>query len=126
MQTLLVVEDDSIMHEALSSLLRLEGYDVVSVRSLDDAVKMLETCVVDGALVDFWLDGQACEPLLGELAVRGVATVLISADHEARAVADELGLPCVHKPFVVEQLLGVISGAISRRSLRKTAVSRLG
>lgn len=125
MQTLLLVEDDAVMHEALSGLLRLEGYEVMCVRSLAEALNLIEGCVLDGALVDFWLGDSTCEPLLQELSKRGIPTVLMSGHPQARMLADGLSIPHVHKPFVVEQLIGIISGTISRRSVRRTAVSRL-
>ncbi len=126
MQTLLVVEDDPVMHEALAELLRLEGYEVVSVRTIADATRILDACILDGALVDWWINGVRCDDLVADLAARGITTVLLSAHTDARAFAEELGVPCVHKPFVVDQLVGIVSGAISRRSLRKMAISRLG
>lgn len=125
MQTLLVVEDDAVMHEALSGLLRLEGYEVVCVRSLGEALRLLEACLVDGALVDFWLGDDSCEPLISELVTRGIPTILISGDPRARTLADGLAIPHVHKPFVVDQLIGIISGTIARRSLRRTVISRV-
>ncbi|MBI2395681.1 MAG: response regulator [Deltaproteobacteria bacterium] len=124
MQTLLVAEDDPVMHAALSELLRLEGYDVVGARRVEDARAMLGNPAIDGALIDWQLGDERTDPLLAELVEMGIATILLSAHPEARAIADALGIPCVHKPFVVEQLLGILSGAISRRTLRRIALSR--
>lgn len=124
MQTLLVAEDDPVMHAALSELLRLEGYDVVGARRVEDARAMLANPAIDGALIDWQLGDERTDPLLAELVAQGIATILLSAHPEARVIADALGIPCVHKPFVVEQLLGILSGAISRRTLRRIALSR--
>lgn len=126
MRTLLVAEDDVVLLEALQGLLRLEGYEVIGVRTAEDGARLLASCVVDAAVVDWWLCGDSSDELLAALIEHGIPAVLLSGDPDARAVAEELGIPWVHKPFVVEQLVGILSGAISRRTLRRTAVSRLG
>lgn len=123
MQTLLVAEDDDVMHAALTELLALEGYEVLSARGLAGARALLAGRAVHGALIDWQLGPERTDGLLEELVSSGIATILLSAHPEARWVAERLAIPCVHKPFVVEQLLGILSGAISRRSLRRfTAV----
>lgn len=124
MQTLLVAEDDAVMHAALTELLTMEGYVVVGARCLEDARDVLERHALHAALIDWQLGPERTDGLLSELVEQGVVTVLLSAHPEARVVADGLGIPCVHKPFVVEQLLGILSGAISRRTLRRIAVAR--
>lgn len=124
MQTILVAEDDAVMHRALEELFELEGYEVVCVRRLDDALALIAARVIDGAVIDWQLNGEFSDPLLADLVDRGVATVLLSAHPEARAVADEYGVPCVHKPFVVDQLLGIVSGVLNRQTLRRIAISR--
>jgi DNA-binding response OmpR family regulator len=126
MQTLLVVEDDAVLHDALEGVLRDEGYEVICVSSVAEALHAIEGFLVDGALLDFMLRDGTCEPLLAELVTRGVPVVIVSAHTEARALGESLAVPCVHKPFVVEQLLGILSGTIQRRSLRRTVVSRVG
>jgi DNA-binding response OmpR family regulator len=119
MQTVLVAEDDGVLFDALERLLRDEGYEVVGVRNVEAAMRLLETCVVDGALVDWRLGTQWSDSLIELLLGQGVTVILLSGHPEARELADSFGIPCVHKPFVVEQLLGILGGAITRRTLRK-------
>lgn len=124
MQTILVAEDDAVMHRALAELFELEGYTVVVAHSVDDAEICVDERAFDGAVVDWRLGDAFSDSILSQLIELGVATVLLSAHPEARAVADAYGIPCVHKPFNVEQLIGIVSGAISRTTLRKIALSR--
>lgn len=125
MQTILVAEDDAVMHRALAELFELEGYEVVGARSVVDAENFVGTGrALDGAVVDWRLGDAFSDSVLTQLVDLGVATVLLSAHPEARAVADAYGIPCVHKPFNVEQLIGIVSGAISRTTLRKIALSK--
>jgi two-component system, NtrC family, response regulator AtoC len=124
MQTILVAEDDTVMHQALAELFELEGYQVVGARSVVDAESYLGQHTFDGAVVDWRLGSDFSDPILTELVAQGIATVLLSAHPEARAVAEAYGIPCVHKPFIVEQLLGIVSGALNRQTLRKIALSR--
>jgi DNA-binding NtrC family response regulator len=124
MQTILVAEDDAVMHRALAELFELEGYEVVGARSVRDAAICVVDRSFDGAIVDWRLGDGFSDTILAKLIDLGIATVLLSAHPEARAVADAYGIPCVHKPFNVEQLLGIVSGAISRTTLRKIALSK--
>lgn len=124
MLTILVAEDDSVMHRSLAELFELEGYEVIGARSVHDATTLVSERSLDGAIVDWRLGAEFSDPILSELVAQGVATVLLSAHPEARAVADAYGIPCVHKPFNVEQLIGIVSGALNRKTLRKIALSR--
>lgn len=126
MQTILVAEDDAVMHRALSELFELEGYVVIGARSLADAASFVEERSIDGAVVDWKLGVEFSDIILTQLLDLGVATVLLSAHPEARSVAEALGIPCVRKPFNVEQLIGILSGAMQRTTLRriKIALSR--
>ncbi len=124
MQTILVAEDDAVMHRSLEELFELEGYDVICVRTLAEALELLAARAFDGAVIDWRLGLDFTDELLADLIDRGIATVLLSAHPEARAVADGYGVPCVHKPFVVDQLLGIVSGVLNRQTLRRIATSR--
>jgi two-component system response regulator AtoC len=124
MQTILVAEDDAVMHQALAELFELEGYEVIGARTVADAELFLGQRSLDGAVVDWRLGTDFSDLILEELVAQGIATVLLSAHPEARAVAEAYGIPCVHKPFIVEQLLGIVSGAMNRQTLRKIALSR--
>jgi DNA-binding NtrC family response regulator len=122
--TILVAEDDAVMHRSLEELFELEGYEVISVKTLAEAMELITVRVIDGAVIDWRLGLEFTDPLLEGLVDRGIATVLLSGHPEARAVADGFGVPCVHKPFVVDQLLGIVSGVLNRQTLRRIAVSR--
>ncbi len=124
MQTILVAEDDAVMHRSLAELFELEGYEVICVKTLGEAMELVAARVIDGAVIDWRLGPECSDTLLEHLVERGIATVLLSAHPEARSVADEFGVPCVHKPFVVDQLLGIVSGVLNRQTLRRIAVSR--
>ena len=126
MQTILVAEDDAVMHRALAELFELEGYEVIGARSLHDAVIFLGDRVINGAVVDWRLGADFSDVILTQLIDLGVATVLLSAHPEARHVADSYGIPCVHKPFNVEQLIGILSGAMQRTTLRKIKIAPRG
>lgn len=123
MQTILVAEDDAVMHRALAELFELEGYEVIGARSLRDAASLVEERMIDGAVVDWKLGVEFSDVILTQLVDLGVATVLLSAHPEARCVADAFGIPCVRKPFNVEQLIGILSGAIQRTTLRKIKIA---
>lgn len=124
MRTLLVAEDDAVLHAALSELLTWEGYRVVSASCLAEAEQQRLLHAVDAAVIDWHLGPERTDDLLARLVEQGVVTILLSAHPDARVLAEGIGIPCVHKPFVVDQLLGILSGAISRRTLRRIAVAR--
>lgn len=113
--TVLVVEDDPDLRDALEQLLHRKGYRVVATGDGVRAVELAAQHRVDVALVDLLIPGQSGFRVATELKVRhgdGVRVVVMSgntsAAHQNYALASgaELFLP---KPFTSTQLFDTVA-----------------
>src|SRR5258708_38266157 len=55
--SILIVDDEQGIREALSSILADEGYESVAVASGEECLSLLEERSIDLILLDVWLDG---------------------------------------------------------------------
>ena len=114
-RTVLVVEDDDVIRDALRGLLS-EEHDVVCVGSLGAARRLLAEVHVDALVLDLVLNEDHGEALLHELASRHgevPAVVVVSASKMAPTIARAYGVPALGKPFDADQLLKTLADAIS-------------
>lgn len=124
--TVLVVEDDAALADALVTCLREEGYRAIAVDTLGAA----RACVAHdppGVLVlDLTLDGEFGGDLLAELAGRDDApvTIVVSAFRLAQMVGARFGVPVLMKPFALQDVVdwvGAARGAGHRPQLTRRA-----
>ena len=54
---ILIVDDEEGIRESLSGIFEDEGYDVITARSGEEALKILKEQNVDLILLDVWLPG---------------------------------------------------------------------
>lgn len=114
--SILIVEDDDDIREAMALLIRSEGYDVVEARNGDEALRALRTsssgfCLV---LLDLFMPvkngwefraEQMADPEIADVPV-----VVVSADRNARDKAQGLGaLDYLVKPIDFDRLLGTLA-----------------
>jgi len=116
--TVLLLEDDPVIHELLDAVLTDEGHDVRPCGSREQLLAAARDVPASLAVVDFW--GDSHERLADheradvvQLA-RAVPTVLVTARTWANAdVADDLGLvSLVRKPFDIDDLCAVVADAL--------------
>jgi len=114
-RTVLVVEDDDVIRDALRGLLS-EEHDVVCVGTLGAARRLLTEVQFDAMVLDLVLNEEHGEQLLHELAGRNgpaPAVVVVSASKMAPTIARAYGIPTLAKPFDADQLLKTLAGAIA-------------
>lgn len=114
--SILVVEDDDDIREAMAMFLQAEGYDVVQASDGDQALRALRSpkkrfCLV---LLDLFMPvkngwefraEQMADPTIASIPV-----VIVSADRNARERAANLGaLDYLVKPIDFDHLLGTIA-----------------
>jgi DNA-binding NtrC family response regulator len=126
---ILVVEDEDIVRDLLTSLFRGEGYEVTPVAAGEDALKALERELYDVVLLDLNLPGMhgmnvlAAAPALQTDARFIVMTAFGSVDAAVEAM--KLGaFDFVTKPFRPEALLLTVDRALHDTALRRE-VARL-
>ena len=113
-RSILIVEDDEPVREALVALLEGAGYRVVEAADGAEALQRLRgTDPVGLILLDLMMpvmngwefrDHQRRDPALAAIPV-----VIVTADHAAAAKAAAVGAAgCLLKPFEVPELLGLV------------------
>jgi DNA-binding response OmpR family regulator len=122
--TVLVVDDEQIVHESIQRILEAEGYRVVKALRVDQALEELEIEVFDLALTDLMMperNGMEVveaiakkQPEIGVIIFTGFATVDSAVESMKLGALDYLP-----KPFTPEELIEV-----TNRALEKTLKSR--
>ena len=115
--TILLVDDETKILNALASALREEGHEVVATSAPREAQKLLGERLFDLLIVDNLMPGMTGLELQEQLAAARchIPIIFISAhDHEeARAQAFEAGaVDFLHKPFSEEALLNGVRLAL--------------
>jgi DNA-binding NtrC family response regulator len=133
--TVLIVDDEEMVLTSIRTLLLLEGdYEVQSLSSPHEAVKILRTQTVDVTVSDYLMPGMTGIQLLAQAKeLQPEATRVLLTGHADKASAiqaiNEVGLfQYLEKPWDNTQLLLVIQHAAERaRLLRglRTKISEL-
>lgn len=110
----LIVEDDPVLSDAICGALEDAGYSPTTCAALSEARKELARAKPLVVVVDLSLPGEFGADLLEELASRedAPAAVVCSAFSLAELIAARYHIPCVRKPFELDDLLGAIDRAI--------------
>ncbi|MCS6798184.1 MAG: response regulator [Myxococcota bacterium] len=119
---ILVVDDDPTTVRALAQVLRTEGYEVLEAFDGPSALELCREHEPSMIVLDYMMPGMDGETVLAmlraELDDRAPPAVLVTPGGAAQRRASRLGAVVgLEKPFVVEELLGVIAShlaAVSR------------
>jgi CheY-like chemotaxis protein len=109
----LVVEDDYFVAEEIVAVLRDSGAEVVGpFARVQPAIDSVERVAVDGAVLDFRLDGETTEQLATLLLARNVP-VLLATGYESGQLPPVLRrLPSLRKPFNQRELLEALPSGL--------------
>src|SRR5579859_4769385 len=115
-KTVLIVEDDEWIADAVAGALADEGFVVMQASCLRDARGLLARRHPDVLVLDLELPDGASDGLLDELAGRMSAppSVLVSASPRAKGVATRHSIALLSKPFDLDELIAVVRSAIVR------------
>jgi DNA-binding response OmpR family regulator len=111
---ILVVEDDAALAELLRVHLANAGYEVVLAEDAVAAgpVLLRQAPKVDLAIVDAqlpYLSGvDLLATMIADTTLPPIPAVLITGHRHLSAHAETLGVPCLLKPFLVDDLLSVV------------------
>ncbi|HBX38523.1 MAG TPA: sigma-54-dependent Fis family transcriptional regulator, partial [Pseudohongiella sp.] len=120
--TVLIVEDNPQLRDALSDTLDYAGYNVLAAESGDEALSVLATQAVDMVVSDINMDGMDGHELLQRIRGRfpALPVVLITAfgsiGSSVRAMR-EGAVDYLLKPFKPEQLLATVEKYLTTRVL---------
>jgi two-component system nitrogen regulation response regulator NtrX len=115
--SILIVDDEQGIREALSSILTDEGYESLAVSSGEECLSLLEERSIDLVLLDVWLDGIDGLDTLERIRKNGVdAMVVMISGHasiETAVRATKLGaFDFIEKPLSLEKVILVIKNAL--------------
>jgi len=116
---ILVVDDEQLVRDLTSEVLRRSGYDVVSSASAHDALELLESDSFDLVVTDVVMPGFSGVELLNEINDRqpDLPVLLItggSPDPERTSRAVGLGAAgIVYKPFSHADLTSAVEDALA-------------
>jgi DNA-binding NtrC family response regulator len=122
--SVLVVEDDEAIADALIDVLEDAGYLPNVVRTLAEARKAIDTDPPRLVVLDLTLEAEFGGDLLDELSTRPDAppVVIVSAFGLATMVGERYRVPVVSKPFGLDELLDTIGRALDGQTRpQKTA-----
>ena len=109
---ILVVEDDPLARDLLTSVLSDEGYEVMAAENGEQALAAIGTISPDLLTLDLDLPGIAGDLILAELRrrdeTRELPVVIVSAKHPIPADVRTMAQAIVPKPFDIDELLTVV------------------
>jgi DNA-binding response OmpR family regulator len=130
--TILVVEDDRALRELLRVHLANAGYDVLVAQDALAAgpVLLRRAGDIDLAIVDAqlpYLSGiELVATMIADSTLPPIPAILITGHEHLVAGAEKLGVPCLLKPFLVDDLLTLVRDSVappdSRAALRPAAL----
>ncbi len=127
-RTILVVDDDEIMRNALKRILESSGYKVILAADGLELSKILEINRLDMVLLDVnlpWVDGyELCRLLKAHHSLAKVPLVFVSARKEEEDVQRGFDAGCndyITKPFDVDKMTATIAKILTTESERPSA-----
>ena len=120
MSRILLVDDEPLILEELKESLELEGLDVETAGSVDDAIGACNTTDFDAIVTDLKMPNGGGVDLLNNLKVKlsPIPVIVVSghASEDSKDHAIELGASaCFNKPVDVDTLLSKIEEITSGR-----------
>lgn len=124
--SILVVDDEEIMRNALKRILESENYKVILAEDAMGLTKILDTAQFDLILLDInlpWVDGlELCSMLKGHPSLSHVPLILVSARKSKEDIEKGFAAGCndyITKPFEVDLIIEVVSKSLSVLELAK-------
>ena len=120
--SILIVDDDEVMQETLSDVLRKRGYEIFSVGSGNETLAVIRKSVIDLVLLDMRLpDGDGLEVLnrIKELDTE-ILVIIMTAYSDVQTAVTAMKSGAYHyinKPFELEELKLLIEKGLETKSL---------
>lgn len=119
-KTILVVDDDEIMRDALKRILEKEGYRVLLAEDGMELSKLLESSNFDLILLDInlpWVDGfELCRIIKSQGPLQDIPLILISARKDREDIERGFEAGCnnyISKPFDIDHMTEIVDKALT-------------
>jgi DNA-binding NtrC family response regulator len=119
---ILIIDDEDVLQDVLTSLLVREGYEVLNARTGEEGLEILEREEVDLVLLDLMLPGISGQEVLKRIRAEDPdqVIVMITAFSSIEGAIDAMREGAFHyipKPFKNEEVLLTIRQGLERRRL---------
>jgi DNA-binding NtrC family response regulator len=118
--TVLVVEDEDLLRQAVAKMLRKKGFEVLEAANGSTAIDLLRANSdrIDAILLDMTLPGHSSKEVLGEVSrLRPDLKVILTSAYSEEVVRATLSAPQVYgfvrKPFQLSDLVQILRNAVS-------------
>jgi len=106
-KTVLIAEDDTTILEAISMILEMENYNVVTTTG---DISLIKKTRPDLILLDIMMSGidgrKICKKLKADKEFKNIPIIIVSASREIKKLAKEAGAnDFLAKPFEMDELL---------------------
>jgi len=117
MSKIMLIDDDVVMVDLLETLLKMEGFDVITQSIGEDIVQSIQTLKPDVILMDVYLktsqgngeDGLILLAQIREIPDLSKTKVILSSGINFRIESKEGGADgFLHKPYMPEELIDMI------------------
>ncbi|HZF08575.1 MAG TPA: sigma-54 dependent transcriptional regulator [Thermoanaerobaculia bacterium] len=120
--SILIVDDEEVLQDVLTSLLRREGHATLSAYTGEEALEILDREEVDLVLLDLMLPGLSGQQVLRRIRQRdpGQVVIVITAFSSIESAIDAMREGAFHyipKPFKNEEVLLTIRKGLEQRRL---------
>ena len=121
-RTILVIDDDKILRDALSKGLRKAGFDVLRAESAEVAKEIISRVAVDAMILDRMMTGMDGLTFLQKIRKQGNATpvIMLTALSGAQNAIDGLSEGAndyMSKPFQIKELILRLNNMLKNRPL---------
>ena len=111
-RTILVIEDDADVRDAIAVALSIDNYLVQVAASREAALQIIASNCPAVIILDWFMPGLPIEDFIPMVRSQcaNSQVVLISASYKVKEKSQELGLPYhLAKPFEIDELLKIVS-----------------
>jgi DNA-binding NtrC family response regulator len=119
MMRILVIDDEAVVLESCRKILSSEGFEVVLVSTVEDALMALDKDDFSVVLIDIKMPERDGLSLMEELKERAerIPMVVMSGYHTAETVEEATSrgaVAFIPKPFTPDELLSAVRGAVGK------------
>ena len=112
---MLIVEDALLLALELEAGLQEAGAQVVGCAAdVDEALSLLESAVVDVAVLDANLNGVSVAPVAEVLRERGIPFVFATGYGDSKILPEGFDAPIIRKPYDVTQVAAGLAAVTGR------------
>ena len=123
MNRVLIFDDDIDILELCSLILRSKGFEVIGKPTCQQVLKVVKEHQPDVILMDNWIPDiggiKATQLIKVDPETANIPVIFFSANNNTEKHSIEAGADYfIQKPFEIAELVSMVSGAITRRSIK--------